>query len=107
MLFCVTWNACSSAVATFWDALSGGCPSAPSTRALTRPMYCTVESPPPAAVTTREISLSVTEEAAGKVKLDPPLNSWEKFSPLDSSASTLTSRMRPEIGTTAAGGRRS
>ena len=90
------WNACPRADATFWLTSLVSVP------------VCTVhwwvwlvnwmvESPPPAWVTTREIAPWLVAELSGNEKLDPPVNSSEKFSPRTSKATTLTSRMMPEI----------
>ena len=91
-------NACSSAVATCWLVLPDSVPVWTCHSLSSRvEMCCTVASPPPASVTTREISLWVVDAVAGNWKIEPPLNSTLKFSPCTSSATTQTSRMMPEI----------
>src|ERR1700722_9184787 len=98
MLVDARWKACSRAAATFWvtfDVSAPVCTVHWCSDGLE--LYCTLASPPCAAVTTREIAFWLVEEVGGNVKLDPPLHSSEKFSPFTSSAITLISRMRPEI----------
>src|SRR6185437_4304139 len=92
------WNACSSALATFWETVEDSAP-------VSTVHWCsdgvwvswTLASPPPLLVTTREIASWVTEELFGKVKLDPPLNSSEKFSPRTARAIALISAKTPEM----------
>ena len=98
MLLVETWNAFSSAAATFWVAAEVSewvCTVHWCSFGLE--VYCTLASPPPALVTTRAIVPCSPELADGKVKLDPPVNSREKFSPRTASAMALTSTMRPEM----------
>ena len=103
------WKALASAFVTCWDTCEVSTPVCTihwCSDGLE--LYCTLASPPPAALTTREIAVWLVEAVGGKVKLDPPLNSSEKFSPRTSRAITLTSRMSAGDGVPqSAGGRRS
>src|ERR1700743_3172095 len=98
MWFCVIPKALPSAAATFSETLvASALVCTVQLCARGEAVYWTLASPPPAWVTTREIAFWVVEELAGKVKLDPPLNSSEKFSPRTSRATTQISRKTPEM----------
>src|ERR1700722_2636993 len=100
-------NRCSIASAIFTVRLTGEVGSA-----LVVTSHCdlssgelaiwTVASPPPLAFTSSEIWPWTAVwlpwlVVYGNWKVEPPLKSTEKFSPFTSSATTHTSRMRPEM----------
>src|SRR5215469_9470676 len=94
--FVGTWNAlCRAActlsrtVAASWPVVTCHCCTLP-------PTYWVDELPPPASLTTREIA-PLDAFLDGNWKIEPPLNSTEKFSPRIASATALTTRMAPEI----------
>src|ERR1700734_2949346 len=98
MLLCARWKALASALVTCCDTAEVSTPVCTvhwCSDGLE--LYCTLALLPPAALTTREIASWLVEAVGGKVKLDPPLNSSEKFSPRTSRAITLTSRMAPDM----------
>src|SRR5215469_2564226 len=94
--FVGTWNAFCRAVCTWsrtvevsWPVVTCHCCTLP-------PTYWVDELPPPASETTREIS---PRDAFldGNSKIEPPLNSTEKFRLRTASATALIATMQPEI----------
>src|ERR1700733_11626294 len=92
------WNAFSIALATPWVTVLDSVPVC-AVHWWSSPLEVSwmVASPPPAQVMTREIAFWLVSELDGKVKLDPPLNSSEKFRPLTARAIALITTMTPEI----------